>query len=190
VSRLQETLCTARAVDLVEESFDVAIRAGVLADSTLIARSLGSAAQFLVAAPAYLKRRGRPRSPEELKNHDFLAFGAGLKSVSLRLESGGRPVQVALAARMIVNDIEILHAAVTAGLGIALLPGMLFVKDLRAGRLERVLRNWNAPSTPVHLVYPSTRQISPKVKSFVDHLLERMTPPPWEAGPVRDRRGR
>jgi DNA-binding transcriptional LysR family regulator len=56
--------------------------------------------------------------------------------------------------------------------------------DLRAKRLERVLRDWDAPSTPVHVVYPSTRHVSPKVKSFVDHLHERMTPPPWELGPM------
>src|SRR6266849_6509174 len=57
-------------------------------------------------------------------------------------------------------------------------------EDLRARRLERVLADWNAPSTPVHVVYPSTRHLSPKVKTFVEHLHERMTPPPWEVGPL------
>ena len=108
-------------------------------------------------------------------------LGAGLKRGSLWLESGARSVQVALSARMIVNDTEILHTAAIAGLGIALFPAMVCIKDLRAGRLERVLRSWSAPSSPVHVVYPSTRHLSPKVKSFVDHLYERMTPPPWES---------
>ena len=75
-----ELFCTGRAVDLVEERFDLGIRAGTLADSTLIARSLGSVRWFLVATPAYLKRRGRPRSPEDLKKHDCLLFGAGVDS--------------------------------------------------------------------------------------------------------------
>jgi DNA-binding transcriptional LysR family regulator len=179
-----ELFCTTRAVDLVEERFDLAIRAGALADSSLIARSLGSVDWFLVAVPAYLKRRGRPRSPEDLKKHDCMFFGVGLDVASVRLENAGRSVQVAPSPRMVVTDMDILYAAVTAGLGIALLPAFGCVKDLRAHRLERVLGNWSAPSTPVHVVYPSTRYVSPKVKSFVDHLQKRMTPPPWQLGPV------
>ncbi len=76
------------------------------------------------------------------------------------------------------------HAAAVAGLGLALLPAYQCVDDLRGKRPERVLRDWEAPVTPVHVVYPSTRHVSPKVKSFVDHLQERMTPPPWELGPM------
>jgi len=183
-----ELLCTGRAVDLVEESFDVAIRAGALADSTLIARTLGSSPWNLVATPGYLKKRGRPRSPEDLKKHDCLFFGAGRNPFDLRLEKGDISVEVALFARMIVSDMEILHAVATAGLGVAVLPVMLSVKDLRAGRLKRVLPDWNPPATPVQVVYPSSRHLSPLVKTFVEHLQERMTPPPWELGPMRGRR--
>src|SRR5216684_645870 len=179
-----DLLCTGRAVDLVEERFDVAIRAGTLADSTLIARSLGSARWFLVATPAYLKRRGRPRSPDDLKKHDCLLFGAGIDNAGVRLENADTSVQVALSARLMVTDMDVLHAVAAAGLGIALLPASRCAEDLRARRLERVLADWNAPSTPVHVVYPSTRHLSPKVKTFVEHLHERMTPPPWEVGPL------
>jgi DNA-binding transcriptional LysR family regulator len=179
-----ELLCTGRAVDLVEERFDVGIRAGTLADSTLISRSLGRASWFLVATAAYLKRRGRPKSPEDLKRHDCLLFGAGSTTVTLRLEREETSVEVAVPARLLVSDFDVLHSAVSAGLGIALLPAFRCVEDLRAHRLDRVLRDWSAPSTPVHAVYPSTRHLSPKVKSFVEHLQERMTPPPWELGPL------
>ena len=179
-----DLFCTARAVDLVEERFDLGIRAGTLADSTLIARSLGSARWFLVATPAYLKRRGRPRSPDDLKKHDCLLFGTGIDNAGVRLENADTSVQVALSARLMVTDMDILHAVAAAGLGIALLPASRCAEDLRARRLERVLADWNAPSTPVHVVYPSTRHLSPKVKTFVEHLHERMTPPPWELGPV------
>jgi DNA-binding transcriptional LysR family regulator len=181
--RLELSL-TARSVDLVEEGYDLGIRAGTLADSTLIARSLGRVGWFLVATPAYLKKRGRPRSPEDLKKHDFLFFGAGLDSAVLRLENGDQSVQLAVAPRMAVSDNDVLRAVATAGLGIALLPEFMCVEDLRAHRLERVLRDWTAPPTPVHVVYPSTRHLSPKVKSFVEHLQEHMTPPPWELGPA------
>jgi DNA-binding transcriptional LysR family regulator len=141
------------------------------------------------ATPGYLKKRGRPRSPEDLKKHDCLFFGAGRNPVDLRLENGDMSVQVALFARMIVSDMEILQTVATAGLGVALLPAFQSVKDLRAGRLKRVLPDWNPPSTPVHVVYPSSRHLSPIVKTFVDHLQERMTPAPWELGPMRSRRG-
>jgi DNA-binding transcriptional LysR family regulator len=175
-----DLFCTARAVDLVEERFDLGIRAGTLADSTLIARSLGSARWFLVAAPAYLKTRGRPRSPDDLKKHDCLLFGAGIDNAGVRLEKADASVQVALSARLMVTDMDVLHAVAAAGRGIALLPASRCAEDLRARRLERVLADWNAPSTPVHVVYPSTRHMSPKVKTFVEHLHERMTPPPWD----------
>lgn len=179
-----ELFCTGRTVDLVEERYDLGIRAGPLADSTLIARSLGTAKWFLVATPQYLKKRGRPRVPEDLGKHDFMSFGAGQSDVVLRLERGDRSAQINLTTRMLVSDFDVLYAATAAGLGIALLPTFRCVEELRAGRLERVLRAWDAPSTPMHVVYPSTRHVSPKVKSFIDHLHEQLTPPPWELGPV------
>jgi DNA-binding transcriptional LysR family regulator len=178
-----ELFCTGRAVDLVEERFDLAIRAGALADSSLIARSLGAVRWFLAATPTYLKKRGRPRSPEDLKKHSCLFFGVG-DSGSLRLENGDQSAQLSLPARMMVSDNDVLHAAALAGIGIALLPAFLCVEDLRARRLERVLPAWNTSATPVHVVYPSTRHVPPKVTSFVDHLQQRMTPPPWELGPA------
>jgi DNA-binding transcriptional LysR family regulator len=179
-----ELFCTARTVDLVEERYDLGIRAGMLNDSSLIARSLGKASWFLVAATAYLRKRGRPRSPSDLKKHDLLFFGSGRDAAELDLERGGVEVHLALPAHLMVSDMDVLHAAASAGIGIALLPASSCVEELRARRLERVLRQWNAPSTPVQVVYPSTRHLSPKVKSFVDHLQARMTPPPWELGPV------
>ena len=179
-----ELVTTTRAVDLVEERFDLGIRAGTLADSTLVARLLGRVGWFLVATPAYLKKRGRPRTPEDLRKHDFLFFGAGLDGVGPRLEKDGRTVQLSLFPRMAASDMEVLHAVAASGLGIALLPAFLSVEDLRARRMERVLPDWNAPRIPIHAVYPTTRHLSPKVKMFLEHLQARMTPPPWELGPA------
>jgi DNA-binding transcriptional LysR family regulator len=179
-----ELLCTGRAVDLVEERFDVGIRAGALADSSLVARNLGTATWFLVATPAYLKKRGRPRAPDDLTKHDVALFGAGTTIVNLTLRSDDETAEVAVPARLLVSDMDILYSVATGGVGIALLPGFRVIEDLRAHRLERVLREWSAPSTPVHIVYPTSRHLSPKVKSFVEHVQKRMTPPPWEVGPV------
>jgi DNA-binding transcriptional LysR family regulator len=179
-----ELVCTDRVVDLVEERFDVGIRAGVLADSTLIARNLGSERSLLVASPSYLARRGRPGTPEELTAHDGLLFGAGLDRAHLRLQQGPRRAAIAVPPRLVVNDFEILHAGALAGLGIALLPIFRCAADVRAGTLERVLEPWDPPPIPIHAVYPSSRHLSPKVKRFLDHLQERMSPPPWELEPA------
>jgi DNA-binding transcriptional LysR family regulator len=179
-----ELFCTARTVDLVEERYDLGIRAGTLTDSSLISRSLGKASWFLVAATAYFKKRARPRSPSDLNKHDLLFFGSGRDGAELRLERGGEHAQLALPARLMASDMDVLYAAASAGLGVALLPAFRCLEELRARRFEHVLGEWSAPSTPVHVVYPSTRHLSPKVKSFVDHLQARMTPPPWELGPA------
>jgi DNA-binding transcriptional LysR family regulator len=177
-----ELSCSGRIVDLIEERFDLGIRAGSLADSTLVARNLGTVKWFFVATPAYLKKRGRPKSPDDLKEHDCLLFGT--VSSGLRLESGDRSAQVSLSPRMLVNDMDILRECAMSALGIALLPAFQCVEDLRGAKLERVLRDWNVPPTPIHVVYPTARHVSPKVKAFVDHLQLRMTPPPWELGPA------
>jgi len=169
-----ELVCTARAVDLVEERFDLGIRAGMLPDSTLIARSLGRVSWWLVAAPAYLKKRGWPRLPGDLAKHDCLFFGPGLSDLGPQLEKDGDVVRLTVSPRMTVTEMDILRAAAKAGLGIALLPAFQCVEELRARRLERVLRGWDAPSVPLQAVYPSTRHLSPKVKTFVEYLQTRM----------------
>lgn len=178
-----ELVATTRAVDLVEERFDVGIRAGRLPDSSLIARSLGLATWFLVATPAYLKRRGRPPNPADLAKQDIVHFLGGDR-VTLNLQRGDEEATVAVTPRLVVSELDMLRPAVLGGVGIALLPAYLCVDDLRAKRLERVLREWQAPSTPIHIVYPSTRHVSPTVKSFIDHVMEQMTPPPWQIGPA------
>lgn len=100
-------------------------------------------------------------------------------------QRGGKTAHVEPPARLMVNDFDLVHAAALAGLGLALLPAYLCLDDLRGKRLERVLPDWEAPSVPVHVVYPSARYISPQVKTFVDHLQERTTPPPpREVGPM------
>ena len=147
-----EVLSTGRNVDLVEERFDVAIRAGTLADSSLVARRLGNVTWFLVATPAYLKKRRRPRAPDDLKDHDCLLFGTGSAAVELRLEHGEEAARVTVSARLLASDFDLVYAAAMAGLGIAVLPAFRCMADLREHRLERVLRDWAPPAIPVHIV--------------------------------------
>lgn len=165
-----EMVCTDRVVDLVEEGFDLAIRAGALRDSTLIARRIGSGRRLVVASPHYLARRGVPDSPENLPSHDCMSFGGGQDWRVWRLRREERALEIPIEPHLLVNDFDILRAAAVAGLGITMLPAERCDEDLRAGRLEQLLPDWTAPETVMHAVYPSTRHLSPKVKSFVDHL--------------------
>jgi DNA-binding transcriptional LysR family regulator len=173
-----DVVCTDRLVNLVEESFDVAIRAGALSDSTLIVRNLGTVEQLLVASPRYLRERGRPRSPDALAKHDCLVFNVGSEPRIWRFTRGDEAREVRAAGALSVNDLDILHNAATGGIGMTMLPAFRCADDLRTERLERVLPDWELPATPIHLVYPSGRHLSAKVKALLDHLLQ-MTSAPW-----------
>jgi len=169
-----ELSANARVVDLIEERFDIGIRAGRLEDSSLIAKTLGTIEWVLVATPAYLKQRGRPRSPADLKKHDCLLFGNSA-TLTLTLTRDGRSEPLSLNPRLLVTDMDVLEVALKDGLGIAIMPAFLCDTAVRARRLERVLPRWSPPATPMHIVYPSTRHVSPTVRSFIDHLQEAMT---------------
>jgi DNA-binding transcriptional LysR family regulator len=175
-----DVLCTDRLVNLVEESFDVAIRAGALSDSTLMARPLGKVQFLLVASPRYLNKRGRPRSPHDLAKHDALVFNVGPHPRAWRLAKGSETRELGVSPTLAVNDLDILYDAVLGGLGLALLPAYRCVDDLRAKRLERVLPEWDAPSQPIHALYPSGRHLSSKMKAILDRL-QKMTAP-WVSG--------
>ncbi|MBS2011424.1 MAG: LysR family transcriptional regulator [Deltaproteobacteria bacterium] len=166
-----ELAANARVVDLIEERFDVGIRAGRLEDSSLIAKLLGTIEWILVASTTYTKKRGRPKAPADLKKHDLLLFG---NDPTLVLTSNGRSEAIASTPRLLVGDMDVLGSALQAHLGIAVVPRFLCEEALRARRIERVLPSWSAPSTPVQLVYPSTRHLSPTVRSFIDHMQERV----------------
>jgi DNA-binding transcriptional LysR family regulator len=169
-----EMVCTDRTVDLVEEGFDLAVRAGRLADSSsLIARRLGIIERVAMASPRYIQEHGAPRSPKELAAHDCLLFGAGTAGNVWTLQSGSRSVDVAIRVRLAVNEPDMLRAVALAGFGIALLPDTHYAEDIVAGRLQRLLPDWSAPGALVHALYPTTRHHSPKVMAFVDFLRER-----------------
>jgi DNA-binding transcriptional LysR family regulator len=178
-----DVVATDRRVGLVEEGFDVAVRAGALSDSTLIARPLATIRRIAVASPGYLKKRGRPRQPADLAEHDCLVFGSGTSPTTWRLEKGAASVDVVVKPRLVINDFDALLDAALAGVGVAMLPVFRGVAAVRERKLEHVLKDWCSPRATIHAVYPTARLLSPKVKAFVDHLLEKFTPPPWEVGP-------
>jgi DNA-binding transcriptional LysR family regulator len=169
-----ELLSTDRMVDLVEEGFDVAIRVGHLADSSLVARRLGTARMSLMASPKLLAAQPPPKAPEGLAAVDCLLFSRDAQRGGWRLRRGRQEVTVAPRSRFVVNDFEMLHDAAVAGLGVALLPPAPCAADLREGRLVPVLEGWTGPEFTVSAVYPSARHLTPKVKTLVDLLAARM----------------
>lgn len=174
-----ELTCTDRVVDLVEERFDLAIRAGPLSDSSLIARALGSAQRELVASPAWLKQHKAPKRPEDLRDAPWLFFGAGVLQPRVKLERERELVELRVQPRMLVNDMDLLRCALTGGLGVGLVPSFSCVSELADGTLVRLLPGWSAGVTPIHAVYPSTRHLSPKVKLFIDHLQAELAKQRW-----------
>lgn len=170
-----ELYATDRTVDLVEERFDVAIRAGVLGDSTLVARALGAIERVLVAAPRYTKAHGTPKTPGDLASHACIAFGAGASAEVWALSSDGGQASVRVTPRLVVNELEIMRDAALSGAGIAWIPGFACADDIASGRLRRVLPAWRSAPTPVHAVYPTARHLSPKVTAFVELVRERLS---------------
>ncbi len=163
-----EVLLTSRKVDLLEEGFDVAFRVGPAPDVTYLAATrLGPARMWTVASPGYLERRGVPRSVDDLVDHDCLAAVPSLTRSGwpLRAEGGLRLVDV--AARIRVNGLAMARHAALAGAGVAHLPQFAVVDDVAAGRLVRVLEALSPDVGGVHIVYPHTHLLAPKVREFV-----------------------
>ena len=163
-----------RVVDLVEEGFEAAIRIGQLPDSSLIARPLAPYRLMICASPDYLARRGTPRHPAELSQHDCLSFSpAALAHWRLTGEDGVCSVPV--SGRLQVNHGQALRVAALHGMGIVLQPAFLLETDVRAGRLVQLFPTHALPSRPLSVVYLPDRYRSPKLRSFVDFLVERFS---------------
>jgi DNA-binding transcriptional LysR family regulator len=160
-----------RAVDLVEEGVDLAIRIGRITDGGLVARRIGTMRRITVATPGYWRRAGRPARPENLRGHDCIVY-TGLSTVDEWhfAEPGGATVVVKVSGRVRVSASEGMRAAVLEGLGVAVCPTWLFKGELEDGTLERVLDGFEPPPLPIQAVYPSRRLVPARVKAFVDFL--------------------
>ncbi|HUD42576.1 MAG TPA: LysR family transcriptional regulator [Dokdonella sp.] len=174
-----------QVVDLVSEGFDLAIRIGELEDSRLVARRIAVNRRLLCAAPAYLARRGRPRSPEALAGHDcLLLFGSSGRQDVWRFGTpGGGEVAVRVQGRFESNYGELLRDAALAGEGIAMHSLWHIAEDLRAGRLEAVLPDYPIAATAISAVMPQRRLVPPRVRAFVDFLAAEFAErAPWQRG--------
>ncbi len=170
---------TGRQVDLIEEGFDLAIRAGRLADSALVARKLGDTSFVLCASPAYLAKHGTPTSVGELAGHQCIVFGGNVRRQSWRLRDASGEVEVPIFGRLATNSLgSALHAAL-AGFGIAMLPPPVCAPALAAEKLHAILPDVVSLQGAVYAVYPDRRRPSVTVRAFVDFLCREEVILPW-----------
>ena len=169
-----EALLTDRFVDLLGEGVDVAIRAGTLADSSLIAKKIGMSFFAAFASPKYLKTRGTPTHPRELRApaHECMRFTPLDESIWIFQGPRGATVKVPVSGRVQTNDLGLVKSLTLLGEGLSLLPTTNCLQEVRSGKLIRVLPQWRTPSEPMHFVYPAQRFVSPKLKAFMDASLE------------------
>jgi len=157
-------------INLVEEGVDVAVRIGHLADSSLVARHVGEMRRIVVASPGYLRSHGEPRTPDAIASHQTIQFGSA--SADWRFVRDGQEIRVAPVPRLVTNsaDAAIQYAAEDGGLTRVL--AYQAANAIKAGRLKIVLAKFEQPALPVHMVYPTSRLLSAKVRTFVDLVLE------------------
>lgn len=169
-----------RFVDLTEEGFDMAIRIGKLAESSLVARKLAPVRRMVCASPAYLERCGAPQTPDDLIHHACFRYTNMAQSDEWSFQNAdGRPWPVQVSGPLRINNGDALRIAALKGLGMASLPSFMVGPDLQAGNLVSVLTPFIRQEGAVYAVYPSTRHLSPKVRAFVDFLAERFGPTPY-----------
>lgn len=163
---------TNRQVNLVEEGFDVAFRAGNLTDSSQVAYKLVDSYFQMCASPGYLEEYGEPKTLQALKEHNCVLFGNSSLQGTWTLTRGNDIQRIKLKGRIAVNHLGAVRDAVVEGLGIGLLPNFSSAPDITRGKLQRVLPEYTTPSTPIWIVYPSKRYLAPAVRAFIDYLKE------------------
>lgn len=170
---------TDRRVDLIGERYDAAIRIGALHDSSLIARRLAPVRSTIVASPAYLHRKGRPRTPADLTDHEFIMSSG--RTNEIRLRAGKRWLSIRPKARLLSDNGEVLVRWATEGLGIAVLPSFLVSEDIEAGRLEPLLADYMSEEFGIFVVRPPGPNVPGKVRVLTDRLVERLGGDPiWD----------
>ena len=163
-----------RAVDLVDEGIDLAVRIGAIRSQFLVARRIGSTTLVCCASPGYLARHGTPRTPEDLSRHACLTYEYAPVRNQWRFASpDGSERAVRVAGPIHANNGRMLVALAAQGAGIALEPDFMVAPEVADGRLVPILGDWTPPAIPIHAAYPSRRHLSAKVRAFVDFLAER-----------------
>jgi DNA-binding transcriptional LysR family regulator len=161
-----ELLITNRVIDLVGEGVDLAIRAGELKDSTLIAKKFMTEQLSLWASPLYLKNMGTPSHPRELNQHEFIRYTFE-KDKMLKLSNGEETLSIAVPSRVVLDSTEAAKRLTLLGQGIGLLHDFLNKDDAKDGKIIKILPQWHWHNLPYYFVFPPQRFISSKIRTFI-----------------------
>lgn len=157
-----------RMINLVEEGVDAAVRIGHLADSSLVARVIGDVRRIVVASPDYLAEHGEPKTPADIAAHQVVHFGAMSAAPDWRFVEEGREVRVTCSPRFTSNSADAAIWQAEQGLGLTRVLAYQAAEAIATGQLKAVLTPFEIPPLPIHVVYPTSRLLSAKVRTFVD----------------------
>jgi DNA-binding transcriptional LysR family regulator len=171
-----------RRVDLIEDNFDLALRIGRLADSSLIARRLFDVHAVVCASPNYLNVHGTPQTPEDLKNHQCLVYSnLGDPDRWNYEDRDGNEGTVKVNSEMSASSGDFLSNAAAHGMGVVIQPTFIASAAIRAGNLMPILTDYSWPISPAYAVYPPTRHLSYRVRAFIDFLADKFAgTPQWD----------
>src|SRR5215831_21162783 len=169
-----ELVLTDRHVDLVEEKFDLAFRTGTLKGISVVAHELGRG-QRCFASREYLRDRGTPRTPRDLRRHDCILFSPLAPRGRWTFRSRGRAMEVPVRGRLVVNSLPLAIDAAARGLGIARLPGALVIEGLAANQLVEVLDAYVPPAQPLYAVHAGGVRVSPAARAFLEIAKRQLT---------------
>jgi DNA-binding transcriptional LysR family regulator len=167
-----ELVVSDRFGDMIEDRLDLAVRIGEISDASLVARRLGTGFLSLVAAPDYIEQKGRPSTPADLATHTCIVHDVGPGSDVWTFETSEGAKEIRVSGGFLANDVSAVHLAARRGYGIALLPLIQVLDDLRAGSLVCVLNEFPVPGLPFSLVYPSRRHLAPRTRVVFDYIVE------------------
>ncbi|MES2262511.1 MAG: LysR family transcriptional regulator [Pseudomonadota bacterium] len=163
-----------RVTSLVEEGFDVGVRIGELPDSSMRAVNVGQVRRVVCASPAYLALHGAPATPDELGRHVIVASSGSSTPPEWRFTDGARQLALRVKPRLVVNSNDAAIEAVRRGFGLARLLSYQAAPWIAAGELQAVLAPFETPGLPINIVHRDSRQGSPRIRSFVDLMVERL----------------
>ncbi len=167
-----ELRLTDHMINLIEDGVDLAVRIGHLPDSSLVARQVGEMRRVVVASPGYLKARGEPKTPEAIASHQTVQFGATAASLDWRFVREGRDIRIGSVPRFITNSADAAIQYAVKGGGLTRVMAYQAADALKRGRLKIVLAKFEQSPLPIHVVYPTQRLLSAKVRAFIDLVLE------------------
>ncbi|MGO4211295.1 LysR family transcriptional regulator [Terriglobus sp. 2YAB30_2] len=161
-----EVVMDDRPIDLLAENIDIAIRMGVLADSALKAKKIASGERLVLASPDYLRRRGIPSRPSDLRRHEAVIYNHGTGGEEWLFTRHSSSLRVRIQGRLALNAAEGVRAAVIAGQGFAIASRWMFQPEIASGEVVPILTEWELPRIDLWIVYPSGRLTSTKARTF------------------------